>query len=76
MFGGDDSVIKRSIGMIWVLAFITIALLIIFGIIQFGNGYFHKSDLRVCTYTFKSVVAFDSFRINEPLLPPSCHYEH
>jgi hypothetical protein len=76
MFGGDDKVIKRSIGLLAVCLFIITSLAFVFGIIQIDPGVNHKKDSRVCTYTYHAVVGWSAIRINAPVLPAKCSYEH
>jgi hypothetical protein len=76
MFGtGDDGYIKRLVGFSCVLFFIVITLMVVFNVVQLGNGKDHRFDDRTCTYHYKSVFAWSWIRINEPLLQPDCGYD-
>lgn len=72
MFGGDDLVIKRSVGIIAVLAFILIVFVFSFGVIQIAPKNTNRDNLSNCTIQYKPVWINRFFSINEPLLPRHC----
>jgi hypothetical protein len=77
MFGsGDNGLILKQTGVIFVLLFIILVAAFWFGIVQFGNGKDHRFDNRVCSYSYRSVLGWSWVRINLPdsFFPVECHY--
>lgn len=70
MFGGDDSLIKRQVGIIFVLVVLIVALVIAFGLITFYPNNSHDFS---CTYTYHPILTTRSFQLEEPLFPRACH---
>jgi cytochrome b len=73
---GDDGLVKSMHVRIGALLVIVLLFVLVFGIIQFGNGRDHRFDDRVCTYTYHAVYGWSWVRINLPgsLFPLECHY--
>lgn len=70
LFGGDDQLIKRLTGVIFVLLTILVVLIFAFGIVTFNPN--SKQDFA-CTYTYHPMLTTRSFQLDEPLFPRVCH---
>lgn len=74
MFGGDDAVIKRTIGLVFALTTIILIGAFLFGLIQLVPGRANLQQNRICTYTYTPLLKLRWLRINEPNVHISCYY--
>lgn len=68
--GGDDSLIKRQKGIIYVLTFVLIILVFAFGLVQLVP---HSNADQKCTYTIHPLLVDRFIRLNWPELPRKCN---
>lgn len=66
---GDDGLIRRYHGIMFVLTFIVIALVFAFGLVQLLPKSRHD---ETCTFVFHPLLTNRFFQIDEPLLPRHC----